>query len=187
MKNLFIENEFMYDGTQLRPLYAYEKHGIQGHSIISWIGGCDIPFEHMVDYEDKLEKSEIRGKKMLHFIIEVFDFKLISAVFMQRLFSSIVKDVIEKKSSQDLVRKGDDLFWQINGVKRKLTISIASVSAVSSMVHFAININNENTPVETCSLDDLKIEAKSISLQIMKEFVDEYLDVVVATQKVKPL
>lgn len=188
MKSLYLKNEMAYDGSQLRSLYAYLDHGVLGSSIISWSGACDIPFTHMVDGEDLLEKALIKSDKMLHFIIEVFDRDLFSAVSLQRLFASIAKDYLQDKAhtilaTQPLRRDGDDIYWG----DRKISISIASKSPVSVMVHFAMNITNEGTPVKTASLNDLKLNVEEVAQDLMAAFVREFDSILIATQKVRPL
>lgn len=182
MQYQFIEKKINYDGSQLKPLYAYTNFKIHGDSIISFIGSCDVTFEHMLDVEDLVENSAIKSDKMLHFIIEFFGPNLLAAVSLQRLFASIVSDILLSKGVT-LVRQGDDLYHG----EKKLSISIATSSVVSSMIHFAVNITNEGTPVKTCSLDDFGIEAKSFSEMTMKNFSVEYKSIVMATQKVKPI
>ncbi|MGZ3785411.1 MAG: DUF366 family protein, partial [Bdellovibrio sp.] len=180
MQGRFIEQKFAYDGTQLRSLYAYLEHGILGPSIIAWQGPCSISFDHMVDGEDLLAKAVIQGDEMLHFIIEVFDRDLFSAVALQRLFASICRDYLQNSAislgeknlvgdnlqaskgnscGKSLIRDGDDIYLE----DRKLSISIATKSPVSVMVHFAMNITNKGTPVKTLSLQDLKLEPKNVA------------------------
>ncbi|QDK38100.1 DUF366 family protein [Bdellovibrio sp. NC01] len=188
MESLFIDKKFAYDGSQLRSLFAYLDHGILGPSIISWQGACDIPFTHMVDGEDLLAQAVIESDEMLHFIIEIFDRDLFSGVAIQRLFASIVRDYLQTKAAgalngQQLVRNGDDIYWQ----DRKLSISIATRSPVSVMVHFAMNVTNEGTPVKTTSLGDLKLNPKTVAEDLMHLFKIEYGEIVQATQKVRPV
>ena len=87
MKSLWLDQEFKYDGTQLHSLFGYLGHRVLGDSIISWVGPCEVSFEHMVDGEDLLAQSRICGSQMLHFIFEIFDQTLISGVFIQRVFA----------------------------------------------------------------------------------------------------
>lgn len=181
MKKLFITKKMKYDGSQLKPLFAYENFQVLGDSIVSWIGPCNITPEHMVDLEDKIEKAKICSDEMLHFIVEIFGPDLTSAVALQRLFASIIKDRLKS----DLIRKGDDLYSKDG--KKKLSISIASRSAVSTMIHFAMNITNKGTPVPTLALKDLNIDAKKIATHLMNDFANEYNSIKEATQKVMPL
>ncbi len=188
MKTKFVKGQMKYDGRQLRPLWAYTQHGLSGDSIVSWLGACDIKFENMVDAEDQIEQSEIRGDLMLHFIIEMFDRELFTAVALQRLFASLVQDHLNGSSkilqkTEGLRRHGDDLYWK----KSKLSISIASCSAVSNQIHFAVNVVNTGTPVKTCSLGDFKVSPQAFALEIMGLFSQEYKSIQFATQKVHPL
>jgi hypothetical protein len=188
MQTHFIEKKFPYDGTQLRSLFAYLDHGILGPSIISWVGPCSISFDHMVDGEDLLAKAVIEGDEMLHFIIEIFDRDLFSGVALQRLFASICKDYLNPQamlafSDKGLTRAGDDIYFN----DRKLSISIATKSPVSTMVHFAMNVTNKGTPVKTLSFEDLKIDARKVAEDVMALFRSEYVSIVTATQKVRPV
>jgi hypothetical protein len=191
MKNKFITKNFKYTGEQLKPLFAYENFGLLGHSVVSWVGACDVQQEHMIDLEDKIEESKICGDEMLHFIIEIFDDSLLAAVSLQRLFASIARDEIFKLNSKlleaDIVREGDDLYFLKNKKKLKLSISIASKSSVSVQIHFAMNCINSGTPVPTSSLVDLKINPKVLAKNIMQKFGTEFDSIIVATQKVYPL
>ncbi len=188
MKSLFIDKKFTYDGSQLRPLFAYENYKILGDSIVAWIGPCNITLDHMVDLEDKIENAQICGDEMVHFIIEIFGSDLTAAVSLQRLFASIAKDYIqlETKNKFSLVREGDDIYLIDQG-KKKLSISIASKSSVSSMIHFAMNVVNEGTPVPTACLDNLGLDGQILAKKLMSLFVEEYVSIMMATKKVIPL
>ncbi len=82
-----------------------------------------------------------------------------------------------------LNRDGDDVYWN----DKKITISIASISAVSTQIHFAVNVNNENTPVKTAALNDFKIDVHDFAKGILEKFSTEFESIDMATQKVKPL
>lgn len=188
MLSKFIKTKIKYDGRQLTPLWAYQNFNLLGDSIVSWIGPCDIDFKSMVDVEDQLSHSKICGDLMLHFVIEIFDRELFSAVCLQRIMASLLKDYLYKNSKilqngPDLVRDGDDLFWN----KQKLSISIASCSSVSNQIHFAVNVVNKGTPVKTCCLNDFKIKPEELSKDVMERFISEYKSIKMATQKVHPL
>lgn len=183
MKTLWISKQFAYTGAQLKPLYAYLNHRVQGDSMISWVGPCEVSFEEMIDGEDLIDQSLIQGAKMLHFIIEVFHQSLFSGVVMQRLFASICREYFWENHQISVTREGDDLYWKGG----KLSISIASISQVSIMVHFAMNVTNEGTPVKTASLEDLQLNPEVVAKDLMTRFQAEFDSIVIATQKVKPL
>ena len=189
MKSLWIPKTINYDGSQLRSLFAYLDYGLQGDSIVAWQGGCDIPFEKMVDGEDRVAAAEICGSQMLHFIVEAFHEPLSFGVAFQRLFASIVIDALKEFSPQkemlaSLYREGDDIYLGEGEERKKLSISIATVSPVSTLIHFAVNISNEGTPVATLSLEDLDVEVIAFAKRVMECAVEEFESVKVATQKV---
>ncbi len=166
MHTLWIENESLYDGQQLAPLYNYLQHGALGDSIVAWVGACDVPFEHMIDGEDLREMSQIKGDKMLHFVTELFQFPLSTAVALQRLWGEILIKQIEKSSGKTwgMERKGDDVFWD----GKKLNISIATCSQTSSLIHYGVNVTNDGTPVETCALSDFGLtDPESFAMEFM--------------------
>lgn len=188
MKSKWINKIIKYDGSQLKPLFAYENYKILGDSVVSWIGPCDIPFDNMKDLEDVVALSPIRGELMLHFIIEVFHQNLFSGVCLQRLFAGIVKDELnflltKRKNSMVLVRNGDDIFFE----DRKLSISIASQSILATQIHFAVNVTNKGTPVKTLCLEELKVDPKQIAATVMKSLLREFESIVDATKKVRSL
>jgi uncharacterized protein len=186
MKSLFIDKQFAYDGTQLRSLFGYLDHGLLGDSVVAWVGACDIPWEHMVDGEDLREQSPIRGARMLHFIVEMFGQTLSSAVAHQRLLASLAGDLLreqikDEKTRATVRRDGDDIFV----LDRKFSISIATVSPTSALIHFAVNCVNDGTPVPTAALSEFGLQAKSFAAELMKRFVREATTIHEATMKVR--
>lgn len=186
MKGKFLDTQELYDGAQLASLRGYLKHEILGDSIVAWVGPCSVSVEHMVDGEDLLAKAKIAGDKMLHFVIELFDSSLFAAVAVQRLFAGMVKDEIVRQAAKrdlalSLTRSGDDLYSS----ERKLSISIATASPVSTLIHFAVNVVNEGTPVPTLCLDDLGVEPKSLAIELIKKLCAEIETSREATMKVR--
>jgi hypothetical protein len=186
LRSLFSLSEETYDGTQLRSLFNYLEHGILGDSVVAWIGPCHIDFEHMVDGEDLRAQAEIAGDQMVHFIFELFDCSLLAAVSAQRLFASIVLEHLRLRApntsiAHQLRRDGDDIFF----AEKKLSISIATVSPVSALIHFAVNVVNEGTPVATLSLSDLGVRPQEFAETCLKLVTTELLTIREATQKVR--
>ncbi len=186
MKSLFVKSKIKYDGSQLHSLYSYLEHKVLGDSILSWVGPCDVTFDHMVDGEDLLQKASIKAESMLHFIIEVFDLNLFSGVCMQRLFAEKLISYIRHQSknkelASQLVRCGDDIYCGDG----KLNISIATVSPSSVMIHFAVNVDGIGAPVKVVSLNEFGLEPKETALALMELFVQEFEHMKRATQKVK--
>ena len=186
IKAKWIEKSFLYDGKQLRSLYNYQEHDLVGHSVVAWIGPCDVLPDHMKDLVDLKNNEKICGQSMLHFVMEIFDLPLLGGVFLQRLFAGLVLEELMKYEQvrlqvSDWTREGDDLYFKDG----KLSISVAIPSVRSSLIHFALNVVNEGTPVKTCALSDFGIDAKDFAKKVFSRFEKEFSSSVEATYQVR--
>jgi hypothetical protein len=89
---------------------------------------------------------------MLHFVAEFFGINLEAGVLYQRLFISIVKDLLTEQGVQNLKRHGDDLFMN----EKKFSVSIVTQTPVSVLIHWGFNIDSTGAPVEAIGFKDLK-------------------------------
>ncbi|MBE8163123.1 MAG: DUF366 family protein [Bdellovibrionaceae bacterium] len=188
MQKKYCKKSSIYDGAQLRHLFGYLEHQLLGDSIISWRGACNIPQENIIDGEDLQNNSIIASKEMLHFIVEKFNSTIFSAVALQRLFVTLIKEDMQDRGIF-LKRKGDDLYFITkDNLEKKFNISIATQSTTSSMIHLAVNITQEGTPVPTISLKDFNIcsdqDIKALSEKWMDLFTQEVISITKATEKV---
>lgn len=171
MKYKLVKKRLNYSGEQLISLWAYKTFNILGDSIVAFTGKCSVLKDKMVDVEDLKANSRIYSEEMLHFIIEHFGVDLENAVLRQRLFASIVNDELnEICKNLKFSRTGDDIY---DNKGRKLSVSIATVSPVSCLIHFGINISSKNTPVAAVGLRDCKISPLKFANDIMKKYCDE--------------
>jgi len=178
MKTHFHPTPLAYDGTQLRSHFAYSTFGIQGDSIVSFIGPCDVRGDHLVDLEDSKQGLFIHSDKMLHFIIEHFDGDLIRTIAFQRLLVDVMIREIEESISDAgtshelplrLQRNGNDIYDDIY----KLNVSVATQSPVSCLIHTGINISSRNTPVPTKGLEDYTINPQAFATGVMNRYAAE--------------
>lgn len=180
MKTKFLEEKFAYKGSELRPLFLYEK-GLKGNAMLSWLGPCDVPCENLVDAEDRVQSDFIKAKEMVHFVAEFFHKDIFFGICIQRLMAEIVIDVL-KSFSPDIVveRKGDDLYIG----DKKLNVSIATKSALSSLIHFGINVDSEGAPVKAIGLKDLDVEPKEFASFVLERVAREFSEIEAASVKV---
>jgi len=183
MGNKLLEGILKYDGTQLASLWAFRHHDLQGDSIVAFQGPCHVALTEMVDLADVKEEAHIYSEKMLHFIVEHFDLDLEKTVTRQRLLVAIIKEELEKQYRDlKLIRKGDDLYWQ----ERKLSVSIATLSPVSTLIHLGLNIISDNTPVPTIGLQELGIEdIEGFAKDILQSYTEEISSINLARCKVR--
>lgn len=181
METLFIEKEIKYIGSQLAPHWIYKNFHIQGDAIVAFIGEVDVKLDEMVDIEDVINNEPIYSKKMLNFIIENFNSSLEQMVWIQRLFISIIKEVIEEYGII-VKRDGDDLFFD----NRKLSVSIATKSITSCLIHTALNIIKEGAPISASDLSEIGIvDIREFAQKIMQKFSNEAQSIKMATYKVR--
>ena len=182
MKTKFIENEIKYIGSQLAPHWIYENFKIQGDAIVAFIGECEVKLTEMVDMEDVINNEPIYSKSMLSFIIEMFNIGLVEGVCRQRLLICTIKEALEKRGLHPK-RSGDDIYFD----DKKLSVSIATVSPTSVLIHTGLNINSDGAPIKACGLsNDLNIsDIKALAQEIMKNYSEEIEDIVLATTKVR--
>lgn len=184
MNSIFLEKSVLYDGTQLRSGWAAQKAGIRGDVIVSFIGSADVSVENMVDLEDVARNAPIFSELMLHFIVEISGADLEKMVLRQRLLAAILKDELQKHpGTKNIRRSGNDLY---DG-KAKLSVSVATSSPKSCLIHTAINILHENTPVLTKGLSDYKIAPRTFAENVMGKFTEELKGVAHAQTKVRPV
>lgn len=182
MKKRYIEQSIAYTGEQLRSNFAYTEFDLIGDSIIAFCGPCDIPLDKMVDLEDVKGNARIYSESMVHFIVEHHDVDLEKAVLRQLMLATIICEVInEIRSDPGIKRNGSDLYDH----DAKLSISIATITPLSSLVHFGVNISSENTPVKTKGLKDYGIDAHDFAEMVMTKYTEMESELLVARCKVR--
>ena len=182
MLTKFIDEDIKYIGSQLHPHWIYKNYKIQGDGIVAFIGECEVKLTEMVDIEDVINNEPIYSKSMLSFISEQFNINLVEGVFRQRLLICIIKELLEKRGIF-VIRNGDDLM--IDG--RKLSVSIATKSQTSILIHTGLNIDSTGAPVKASGLtSELGItDIKEFALEIMQAYADELKDIELASTKVR--
>lgn len=181
MQHFLLEQAQSYTGHALRSHWIYQQTGQSGDAIIAFHGLCDVRLSEMVDLADVQDNAPIYSENMLHFLIEHFQTSLDSMILRQRLFTSILQDLLRNAGCTQLRRSGDDLF---DG-EAKLSVSIATVSPVSGLIHLGLNISSHNTPVRTIGLADYGLDWKTIADQALKAYCDEMQQVQKALVKVR--
>ncbi|MGD8237609.1 MAG: DUF366 family protein [Armatimonadota bacterium] len=182
MIHAFIEEAIDYTGEQLGSLWALERFGLQGDSIVAFIGRADVDVPHLVDRRDALAGRGICSQKMLHFIVEHFDTDLEKTICRQRLLVCIIREELEQRvRGVSLIRRGDDLFFG----DRKLTVSVATVSPVSSLIHTGVNIVAEGAPVPACGLSEWDLDARETGKLVAERYAAEVASIRKARCKVR--
>jgi hypothetical protein len=157
-----------YTGEQLRSLWIYRTFGIEGDAMVWFVGPCDVAGERLVDQVDAVAHDVIKAKRMLHFIVEHFDGDLKHAILRQRLLVCLAREVLAGEIGS-LRRSGDDLLVG----DRKLSVSIATVSPVSTLVHLGLNLDPTGAPVPACGLDEFGVDPLRLGERLAAAYIAE--------------
>lgn len=166
VKTLYINKRMDYSGKELEPHWIYRNFDILGDAVIAFCGEANVSQSFMLDQTDILDKAYIYSPLMLNFIIEHFDNDLNLALYRQRMFLIGIKDELEQLGIP-IVRRVEALYAD----NRKLTVSVASSSNVSTLVHTGINIETAGTPVKTAGLAELGVnDIQSFAENVMLRY-----------------
>lgn len=181
METMYIPDTISYDGTQLAPHWIFKNYQLVGDAAVAFVGPVNVPVDHMVDLLDVMDQAYIYSPLMLNFIIEHFNHDLNLAIYRQRMFMVSIKEELEQFGIP-VTRRGDDLYIG----KAKLSVSIATVSLVSTLIHVGLNIETEGTPVKTAGLKDLSmLDIQSFAENCMLRYKRELEQIYEARCKVQ--
>jgi hypothetical protein len=164
VQTTWLEQTTAYDGSQLRAHWIYGVTGLVGDALVGFRGPCRVEVAEMADLAD-LSGPGIAGADMVHFVAELFDDgDLCRAVLRQRLMASTALELLWRRCpGADLRRAGDDLFVG----PAKLSVSIATRSAVSTLLHLALNVTAAGTPVPAAGLEQLGVEPRAFGEELL--------------------
>lgn len=180
-----LEKPLTYTGRELRPHWGLEQTGVYGSLLTAFVGPCDVPTGHLVDMEDRLAADRIGAASMLHVLGEFYGTSLEAGVLYQRLLMVWVERLLND-SGKKVVRSGDDIFWG----DRKLSVSIATVSPVSVLIHWGFNIDPTGAPVKAVGLGELGWsgpEVLAFAKKLMTHYIGELEEIRIAQCKVRPV
>lgn len=180
------DREIIYTGEQLRSHWIYENFDILGDTVVSFVGEVKVDITHMVDIQDVKALAPIYSSKMLSFIVEHFGATIKETILRQRIFICIIQEYLNQVINEGRVeRSGDDLFYKGG----KLSVSIATISPLSGLIHIGINIDSKNAPVKASGLlSEMNINnVNNLALELMKRYTIEHQQITNASFKVKPV
>jgi len=183
MRTHWIDERIVYDGSQLRSHWILHRCGVSGDALVAFRGPCAVAATEMADLAD-LDGPGIAADDMVHFVWEAFDHPdLLLAVHRQRLLSAQATEVLRELAPAAIVRRDGDDLWVGPG---KLSISIATATPVSSLIHFAVNATPGGAPVPIATLAELGIEPRGFAAALLGRAGDEQHSIAAARAKVRP-
>ncbi|MGE3174082.1 MAG: DUF366 family protein [Planctomycetota bacterium] len=184
MKTRWLDEPQPYDGAQLAAHWIRWHTGLEGDAMVAFRGPCAVARDEIADLED-LDGPGIAADDMVHFLWESFTQPdLLLAVHRQRLLTAQALEVLQEQrrpGGPPVRRCGDDL-WCDDG---KLSISIATATPVSSMIHFAVNAQRGGAPVAIAALADLGVDPAAFAAALLTRCADEQDGIAAARAKVR--
>lgn len=182
MNTRWLSDPVTYDGSQLRAHWILDRTGLVGDAMVAFRGSCRVATAEIADLED-LDGPGIAGADMVHFVWESFAHPdLLLAVHRQRLLSAQAVEILREIAPAAPVRRdGDDLFVE----SAKLSISIATVSPVSALIHFAVNATPGGAPVPVATLQQLGVDVQQFAEALLRCAAAEQGGIEIARAKVR--
>jgi uncharacterized protein len=182
MRTHWCDEPIGYDGSQLRAHWLWSRFGLADDAAVAFRGACRVARDEIADLAD-VDGPGIAADDMVHVIWESFtEPDLLLAVHRQRLLSAQAAEVLAGLGARAAVRRdGDDLFVGDG----KLSISIATVTPVSSVLHFAVNATPGGAPVATATLQELGVAPRAFGEALLARAAAEQASIRVARAKVR--
>ena len=182
MRTRLLEDSLCYTGAQLRSGWIQETTGLEGDAAVAFLGPCEVAREHMVDRADLEAGAEIRSPNMLHMIVEHSGLGLGHITDRQRLLIALAGEIINAHLGEALIRRdGDDLYLG----DRKLSVSVATTSPESGLIHAGFNVRGEGAPVPAIGVEELGMEPREFAKKLLAAYADEIESARKASLKVK--
>jgi hypothetical protein len=179
-----LEDEVGYDGSQLRSGWVAEVAGLRGEAAVAFLGPCDVSLAHMVDRADLEARARIFSPRMLHVIAEHPGLDLAHITTRQRLLMAIALEILNRNLGEALLhREGDDLYLR----ERKLSVSVATASPTSGLIHSGFNVRGEGAPVPAVGLEEVAMDPHVFARQVLFAYAREIEGAAQAAAKVRPV
>jgi hypothetical protein len=184
VKTKLVEGRVGYSGKELRSGWLAETFGVGCDAIVAFRGSCMVKGADLVDLEDFEAGNIVAGQDMLHFIAEIRGMDLLGVTFAQRLLCALAQEALNSAPAGRVVeRSGDDLYVGDG----KLSVSVATVSPGSGLIHLGLNVTTEGVPVKAACLADLGVDYRWLAGEVLARFAAEVDSCARAAGKVRPV
>jgi hypothetical protein len=185
-----IVNLTKYDGHLLHNRFAYQYFGNKVNplgDIIAFRGEMEVLADAMIDQEDLMAEAFIWSDDAVNFLWElpVLSNNAFGAVAYQRLFNSLIADILSDLIKKPIELEGDDIMVLDNGKLGKASVSITHVKQDAALGHTGINVfAGTKAPghAYSCALNDEEVQ--EFMQRVCVAFYALNQDVFVATSKV---
>jgi len=195
-RKMIIKNFDIYDGSILQDRFVYDffkTRVLRTGNIIAFRAPMKVDEKFMVDKEDLENDDFIFSDDAINFCIEIPDISLFAGVCFQRLFVSIVANILASKYLQcNIEVEGDDIIvhkeHEQGGIvqkKGKASVSIAKQVNGAVLIHLGINIKaGKKAPAYAFSTNLTDEQCEQFMREIIEMFYGLANDIFVSTCKI---
>ncbi len=184
----------VYDGSLIHKRFAYEhfrEKVLATGNIVAFVAPMQVETDFMVDVEDRLANDFIYSEKAINFCYELPLTNLYGGICFQRLYNSMLADILAKSIEADIEVDGDDImvckeFTQggVTQLRGKASVSIVCERGGVVLGHTGINITaGKKAPAFAYSTNMTDEQANAFMKQSIEAFYRTTMDVFVASTK----
>lgn len=196
---MIVRNVELYNGSHLSSRFAYDHFKdrvLRSGNIIAFRAPMEVEAEFMVDKEDLINNDYIYSDDAINFCIEIPDIDLFGGVCFQRLFNSLVANILASKYVDcNLEVDGDDIkvadeYKTRDGIimppgTGKASVSIAKWCNNAVLIHTGINVRaGKRAPAYAYGTNMTDEQCEQFMQDVIEMFYGTIQDVFVATCKV---
>ena len=170
-----------YTGKELRSHFAFDVFRVEGDCAVAFVGPCRVEVGELVDLVDARAGAFIASPSMVHVLVEHFELGLREAVLRQRLLARLAADAIRERGAPDVRVRGNDVY----AAGRKASVSVATRSPVSALIHLGVNVRTEGAPVPAWGLAEARIAPEEFARELLASYERELADIHRAAAKVR--
>jgi hypothetical protein len=184
-----------YDGSIIHNRFAYKFFRDKTHpvgNIITFVSPTIVEADNMIDLEDVITKDFIYSDSMVNFCFELPTTNLWGGVAFQRLYNSIIGNILADIIKEQIEVDGDDIFvrkeFTNKGIvitRGKSSVSIVTEKNGAILGHTGINVKaGEKAPAFAYSTNMSPLEVEEFQKKCIEAFYQTAHSIFIATTKV---
>jgi hypothetical protein len=193
---MILTNIPLYDGTLLHARFAFRIFGeeriLPTGNIIAFRAPMDVGLKGMVDIADIKNEDWIKSEDAINFCWEIPDISGYAGVCFQRLFCTVVGNILGNFLDAKIEIDGDDIFvhreFKQGGIiqsRGKASVSISCTRGSAVLGHLGINLKaGSKAPVFAYSTNLSDENAEKFMIECNNAFYAMTKDIFIATTKV---
>ena len=189
-----VTGEDFYSGKIIHSRFAYKffrDKVIPIGNIIAFVSPTEVT-TNLIDLEDAITKDYIYSDKMINLCWEIPLTNCWGGVAFQRLYNSLVANILVKYIKSEIEISNDDIFvrkeftrGKITQIKGKASVSIVTEKNGAVLGHLGINIDcGDKAPVFAYSTGLTDEQAKEFITDCIEAFYQTTNSIFIATSKV---